>query len=362
MRCLGLVQGVGCPTGWLQLASGGYLCVEEARVTRASPGGPLLPVVPPGALLPFRYVAVGPEGSGEYLQPEDAASDYFLRELGPRNALTVERRLQVDGQWFWRTTRGTYVPASEVVPIAASSFEGQRLGGAWGLPLAFVHGPRAVRYRSPGRVGTGFLPRYHRATVTAESARPGARFLELVAGQWVRRGDVRLAVSAPPPPGVGPHEPWVDVDVAEQVLVSYLGPRPVFATLVSTGRGAKTPLGTHRVWVKLAATDMRSGPREEGRPYQLWDVPWAAFFQADFGLHGTYWHDRFGHRKSAGCVNLSPRDARWLFHFLAPQLPPGWWAVLARRHGEGSVVRIRDSRRPRAGPSASRPPPRRSGR
>ncbi|MDY0003091.1 MAG: L,D-transpeptidase [Polyangia bacterium] len=328
--------------GWLQLAAGGFLCADEARATRSTPGGLRLPLLAPGGLLPFRYVAVGSEGSGEYLQPEDAASDYFLRELLPGSAVTVERRLKVGGAWFWRTTRGTFVPAGEVYPVEASPFAGQALKGEWRLPLAFVHGSRAQRFTSPGRAGAGWLPRYHRAAVIAERG----RFLELGPGLWVRRGEVRLARVEPPPPGVGPEEPWVDVDVSEQVLVAYRGPNPVFATLVSSGRRARTPLGTFRVWVKLAATDMRSGPREEGRPYQLWDVPWAAFFNGDFGLHGTYWHDRFGHTKSAGCVNLSPRDAKQVFQMLRPELLPGWWAVLSRPKEEGSVVRVRDGRRP----------------
>lgn len=348
MRSLGLVPGAGCAAGWHRLAVGGFLCAEEVAVTSEGPGGLRHPQVPRGALLPYRYVGVHGDGSGEYLQPEDAASDYFLRELAPHNALTVTGRIRADGEWFWRTTRGTYVPAAEVVPLRASAFQGQRLGGAWRLPLAFVHGRRALRHRAPGRPSGGFLPHYHRAAALPAAGRRPARWVALADGSFVRRGDVRLAVASPPPPGVGPQDPWIDVDVAEQVLVAYRGAAPVFATLVSTGRSDRTPLGTYRVWVKLAATDMRSGPRESGRPYQLWDVPWTVFFKGDFALHGTYWHDRFGHRKSAGCVNLSPRDARFVFGFVAPALPPGWWAVLPHRPEAGSLVRVRDSRaRPR---------------
>ena len=35
----------------------------------------------------------------------------------------------------------------------------------------------------------------------------------------------------------------------------------------------------------------------------------------DFALHGTYWHDGFGFRRSHGCVNLSLTDARFVFQW-----------------------------------------------
>jgi lipoprotein-anchoring transpeptidase ErfK/SrfK len=42
-------------------------------------------------------------------------------------------------------------------------------------------------------------------------------------------------------------------------------------------------------------------------------VPYTLYFHKSEGLHGTYWHDRFGTCESHGCVNLSLADARWLF-------------------------------------------------
>ena len=312
-------------------------------------------MLPRRRLLPFRYVAVLPDGSGEYLQPEDAASDYFLRELGPHNALTVRRRIRFDGEWFWYTTRRTYVPASEVVPVRASSFAGQRLSGRWRLPLAFVHGPRAAVYRRPGRRGRGWVRHYERFVVLQAERRGRASWLRIGPDRWLRGRDVRVAESSPPPAGIGATDRWVDVDVARQVLVAYRGSTPWYATLVSTGKHGQTPRGTFRVWAKIAATDMRSDPHAS-HPYLLWDVPWTVFFKRSFALHGTYWHDRFGHRKSAGCVNLSPRDARVIFDFVSPALPPGWWAVLPKASEHPSVVRVRDSRhRARRRPGARFP-------
>ena len=46
-----------------------------------------------------------------------------------------------------------------------------------------------------------------------------------------------------------------------------------------------------------------------------------------FALHAAYWHDRFGEPKSGGCVNLSVRDAKWLFSWTEPQVPATWHSV-----------------------------------
>jgi lipoprotein-anchoring transpeptidase ErfK/SrfK len=50
-------------------------------------------------------------------------------------------------------------------------------------------------------------------------------------------------------------------------------------------------------------------------------VPWVQYFDGSISLHGTYWHDLFGYRRSRGCVNLSISDARWVFEFLTGGQP-----------------------------------------
>jgi lipoprotein-anchoring transpeptidase ErfK/SrfK len=49
--------------------------------------------------------------------------------------------------------------------------------------------------------------------------------------------------------------------------------------------------------------------------YFLEDVPWILYYDGQRALHGSYWHDHYGLRGSHGCVNLTPRDARWLYDF-----------------------------------------------
>ena len=40
---------------------------------------------------------------------------------------------------------------------------------------------------------------------------------------------------------------WIDIDLGEQVLVTYENDKPTYATLVSSGRAFPTPMGTYPV-------------------------------------------------------------------------------------------------------------------
>jgi hypothetical protein len=62
--------------------------------------------------------------------------------------------------------------------------------------------------------------------------------------------------------------------------------------------------------------------------------------------HTAYWHDQFGTRRSHGCVNLAPRDARWLYFWSDPQAPPGWTMSAGVVEAPGSIVRIRNKEDP----------------
>jgi hypothetical protein len=61
------------------------------------------------------------------------------------------------------------------------------------------------------------------------------------------------------------------------------------------------------------------------------------FFSGSYALLASFWHERFGHPRRDGCVNLAPRDARWLFFWTAPNLPSAWHGILADV-GKGTTV------------------------
>ncbi len=110
-------------------------------------------------------------------------------------------------------------------------------------------------------------------------------------------------------------EKRVEVSTAEQVLTAYEGETPVLETSVSTGGdGFDTPRGNYSVLNKILVMDYRS-PFPWRRQYFQPSVPWNMQFFSDYLLHGAYWHDQFGTRRSAGCVNLNLDDARWIYRW-----------------------------------------------
>ncbi|OGH18074.1 MAG: hypothetical protein A3F31_04010 [Candidatus Levybacteria bacterium RIFCSPHIGHO2_12_FULL_38_12] len=108
-------------------------------------------------------------------------------------------------------------------------------------------------------------------------------------------------------------EKHIYVDLASQSLYAYQGKTRVLETYVSTGRWGKTPVGNFHIWQKLRATRMAGGAGDDA--YDLPNVPYVMYFFRDFGLHGAYWHDNFGHTMSHGCVNLRQVDAQALFNW-----------------------------------------------
>ncbi len=82
--------------------------------------------------------------------------------------------------------------------------------------------------------------------------------------------------------------------------------------------------------------------RRGSTAFELRDVPWIQYFSAGFALHGAYWHDVFGIPRSHGCVNLAPIDARLVFMWTDPPIPPGWHGVnIGDDMGQGTWIHIR---------------------
>lgn len=103
-------------------------------------------------------------------------------------------------------------------------------------------------------------------------------------------------------------ELWVDVDLSSQTLAVYRGGQVERTFLVSTGRWrTPTVTGKYKIWIKYQTDDMK------GPGYYLRDVPYTMYFYKGYGLHGTYWHDNFGHPMSHGCVNMRTEDAEWVY-------------------------------------------------
>jgi lipoprotein-anchoring transpeptidase ErfK/SrfK len=141
----------------------------------------------------------------------------------------------------------------------------------------------------------------------------------------------------PPTPTPRRGEKWIDVDLSTQTLVAYEGEVEVLRAAVSTGTAwTPTVKGRFRVFRKLLSQTMR------GPDYVQPDVPYVMYFFGAYSLHGTYWHNDFGRARSHGCVNLRIPDAKWLFDWTTPTLPPGASEVWDTVSGTGTLVVVHD--------------------
>ncbi|TAK19003.1 MAG: L,D-transpeptidase, partial [Myxococcaceae bacterium] len=67
---------------------------------------------------------------------------------------------------------------------------------------------------------------------------------------------------------------------------------------------------------------------------------WVMYFEGSFALHGAFWHNGFGAMRSHGCVNMSPPDARWFYHWTEPHVPSGWSGAYADAQHPGTRVYV----------------------
>lgn len=120
------------------------------------------------------------------------------------------------------------------------------------------------------------------------------------------------------------------VDLTHQMLYAYEGDNLIYSFLVSTGKWGKTPTGVFNIWGKFRYTKMSGGSVALHTYYNLPNVPFVMFFSNDkvaasmgFSLHGTYWHNNFGHPMSHGCVNMKTSEAALIYSWTDPQVPDG---------------------------------------
>jgi len=124
------------------------------------------------------------------------------------------------------------------------------------------------------------------------------------------------AGSAQPQPNPGPPVPTVTegkqviVVLSQQKVYAFENGSLVGTFLVSTGLPQwPTPQGEFAIYRKVEKQRMR------GADYDLPNVQWVSYFYRAYSLHGTYWHDNFGHPMSHGCVNMRNEDAEWLYEW-----------------------------------------------
>jgi hypothetical protein len=258
--------------------------------------------------------------------------------------IAYTRAFEAHGEVWVLSTNLTVIPARGLKRFRRSSFRGIELGGDVALPIAWArkHARRRWERTAEGfRELAGELSARSHIALTGVEARDGKRrFLETrEPNVWVEKGEVTVAEAVERPPPEARGGKWIHIRVNRGTLTLYEGARPVFTTLMSPGKEDATPYGRYTVESKHHVTTMTT---EMGEPRKFWiaDVPWTIYFKRPYAIHGSYWHEDFGERKSGGCVNLSPIDAERVFRWTDPALPEGWNTVQAYGNGGGPFVLV----------------------
>lgn len=384
-----------CASGWYAIHPRGFACAGEGIEVGEEP--PTAPAAEAAAdtssALPYRYFLVREPQVPEYHRlpsrdeqraaaahgaryvellnggdprraeslragrlPNEPASPAVVARYLERGFYVASNAVEVRSRRrFVRTVRGSYVQEAKLLETTGAEFQGVELDEETTLPIAWaVRASRPLRkvVRADGTerfADDDTMEAWERLARVPwlRRERHGNHVLHVLEGpdgepRYLRAWFVSVAERIDPPSGVADDEPWVHIDLSEQTLVVYRGAEPIYATLVSTGiEGHETRVGEFNVRRKFVSDTMANlGPEAGDDSYRIEDVPWTQYFDGSIALHAAFWHNRFGLRRSHGCVNLAPTDARFVHEHTWPQIPEGWHGVTteARSGFRGSRI------------------------
>lgn len=385
VRWTRVAEGKGCKKSWIEIQPRGWICGDYVAASKKPAMGREVPMLERGELVPGVYGKVTAPNSVTYVlqkppskpdkkkdkkseRPVTSPDEVATKPAEPKmvegkplvGSINVRQygEVTVAGKAYWKVARrdNEYILRSAIREHRPSQYNGARLGDdtGWSVPVAFVWPRSGYRsaYSLHKATGGGVNRQLAAKTPvpileTASDAGGKPIAYRIGEAEWIRAADVRVFEPAPPPPYLEKGERWIDIDLDSQILVAYEGEIAVYATLVSSGaKDTPTETGIYRMWLKESEADMKGLSGED--PYSVATVPWTQFFSPERGLalHTAYWHDQFGTVKSHGCVNLSPHDARWLYFWSDPQVPPGWTMAAGVTEAPGSIVRARTKAEP----------------
>jgi len=273
--------------------------------------------------------------------------------------VAIDRQFNWNDRVWYKTTSALVAPADRLVLNKPPTLKGIELAGIDPQEGGgFVLGTKALRYgidvNKRQIAPLGPVERFTAVRLTGRTITFGTSvYRETSDGWWMRSGDGTYTEPGSPPSGLLPGEKWIDVNLSRQTLVAFEGEKPVYASLISSGKKAKDPSdklhdhqtiqGSFRIREKHISTTMDGdGPAPGDMPYSIEDVPYVMYFEGSYALHTAFWHSNFGREQSHGCVNLAPLDAKHIFFWSDPPLPQGWHGVIAPKEKQGTRVVVHD--------------------
>lgn len=216
---------------------------------------------------------------------------------------------------------GQWVTADVLGPVnkAVSKFSGVTFEGLPTLSFGWILLDTKPS-KAPGAkpiTGTADMKRYTLVNIYAAVDVDSWLWYLIGPDQWVIQTRLARLNPVQRPAEIAADARWVAVDTYEQTLIAYEGSKAVYATLVSTGLDKwPTDNGVYQIAERYDLIKM-SGAERQPDFYFLPEVPYVMYFNMgeQEALHGAYWHDGFGFRRSHGCVNLSITDSQWLYNW-----------------------------------------------
>jgi hypothetical protein len=135
---------------------------------------------------------------------------------------------------------------------------------------------------------------------------------------------------APINPDVDPNDKRIESDLDNQTLSCFEGTTEVFFCRISSGikydfqtgqanSELATPVGNLLTHWKIISLNMTAGTFQSG--YSTPGVPWSTMISGEgIAIHGAFWHNAFGEKRSHGCINVTPEDAKWIFRWTTPYI------------------------------------------
>ena len=261
-----------------------------------------------------------------YASPQDAVEKGLPKRTLPGDEVYVSFNLQdsYESEAVYEVEEAGWMAGDQLSLITPSSFAGITIQDVPVNGLGWVVEPTFSSFFDDGnstqKRHAHYYQRYQLFKVLSQvTDEQGGTWYEIAPGEWISDDHfsfVHLRENLPPQ---ATSQRWIDVNLTEQNLVVYEAGKPIFATLISTGaKQGWTYAGMFTIFNMLETHDLFSPDPKGIGNYYLEDVPWILFYEGSLAIHGAYWHDSFGLPNSHGCVNMSIRDAGWLYEWAQP--------------------------------------------
>lgn len=284
-------------------------------------------------LLPGVYGFVAKDGADLYGTLYDAEMNDWVKQLDPGMGLRVVKMVKNDNSQFWQTSDGYYVNSKQFIISNPLMFKGINYDKSWtekGYIPAWTTGAEIVSCVKKGGTKRNVIKEYTKQSfILIKNESLNNQLVQVDEECFIQKKMIKYWEREVKPESVK-SEKWIDINLKQQILTAYDNNEPFYITLVSTGRQSnETPKGIFKVWAKLIYSTMDGEPETiDEQAYLIQDVPWTLYFNESYAIHAAFWHNKFGQKRSHGCVNLSPSDAKIIFNWSNPQIPTGWKAIL----------------------------------